>query len=368
MTTIDSAAAWRAKLPLPLVLAAVFTSISLAGCGTTGNILSSAGGSTDTTAAAMAAAPATAAQPLVAIAPVIGAPEPIAGQFKSSLASALQAKGIAAATTTAQATAYTLRGYIVSARESAGTKVSYIWDVTTPAGQRVHRITGEEVVAAAPASRDPWQAVSPQIIQAIVGKTSSELATWLPTQATAQPAAVAGAVANRAATATNNAVSTATAPVTAAAQNVASAASSAVSGPTTGSIGRVASVASPGGPVSAIVPGVTGAPGDGSVSLANAIRKELERKGVRMASVPTANTFRVEGKVNVGPKNNGAQSIAIDWHVKDATGKNVGTVSQKNQIPAGSLDGAWGQTADAAAAAAAHGITELLQPKNVAAR
>ena len=39
-------------------------------------------------------------------------------------------------------------------------------------------------------------------------------------------------------------------------------------------------------------------------------------------------------------------------------GKKLGTVSQKNDIPEGSLDGAWGRTADQAAGAAVQGIAE----------
>jgi hypothetical protein len=36
----------------------------------------------------------------------------------------------------------------------------------------------------------------------------------------------------------------------------------------------------------------------------------------------------------------------------DSSGKKLGTVSQNNKIPKGSLDGAWGKTAEQAADAA----------------
>ena len=62
----------------------------------------------------------------------------------------------------------------------------------------------------------------------------------------------------------------------------------------------------------------------------------------------------------MGPGKNGKQPITIDWDVKDPSGKKLGTVSQKNEVPQGSLDGAWGKTANAAAAAAAQGILKLL--------
>jgi len=152
---------------------------------------------------------------------------------------------------------------------------------------------------------------------------------------------------------------TATATAGAANEAVSTAATTAqnVSGTTTGSIGNA-------GPAfNAIVPSVVGAPGDGSVALSNAIQRQLRAKGVQLASVATSNTYRIEGRVKVGANKGGKQPISIDWHVKDPTGKQLGTVSQKNEIPAGSLDGTWGQTADAAAAAATHGIIELLPKK-----
>ena len=62
----------------------------------------------------------------------------------------------------------------------------------------------------------------------------------------------------------------------------------------------------------------------------------------------------------IGAAKEGKQAIQIDWRVKDPQGKALGTVSQKNEIPEGSLDGTWGKTADAAAAAAAQGIVKLL--------
>jgi hypothetical protein len=81
----------------------------------------------------------------------------------------------------------------------------------------------------------------------------------------------------------------------------------------------------------------------------------------------TGKPYRVEGQVTVGALKDGKQPIQIDWRVKDAKGAAVGTVTQKNTIMPGSLDGAWGQTADAAAAAAATGIIKLL-PQQAAAK
>ena len=93
---------------------------------------------------------------------------------------------------------------------------------------------------------------------------------------------------------------------------------------------------------------VTGATGDGNTSLKDALIEEL----------PGA--YRVEGAVALGPAKDGKQSIHIEWTVRDPSGKKLGTVSQRNEIPEGSLDGAWGKTAEQAAGAAAQGIIRLL--------
>jgi hypothetical protein len=98
--------------------------------------------------------------------------------------------------------------------------------------------------------------------------------------------------------------------------------------------------------------------------LTSAIQRELTRSGLALTETASAQTYRVEGKVIVGEGQNGKQPIQIDWNVKDPQGKKLGTVSQKNEIPQGSLDGAWGKTADAAASAAAQGILKLLPPQS----
>ncbi len=109
-----------------------------------------------------------------------------------------------------------------------------------------------------------------------------------------------------------------------------------------------------------MVPMVVGAPGDGSSTLTTAIQRELTKNGVTLTSAASPQTYKVEGKVAMGLAKDGKQPITIDWNVVDPSGKKLGTVSQKNEVPQGSLDGSWGKTADAAAAAAAQGILKLL--------
>lgn len=292
----------------------------------------------------------------IAVAPVIGAPDAVAKQLEVQVASAIEAQRITVAKDPNAKAEYTLRGYIVSAREKGRTKVSYIWDVTDPSGKRVNRITGEEVLSGTQ-SKDPWTSVTPQVINTISSKTAGSLVTWLPSQNAAAVASNASGGGSPGAAQTSvTSLQSSPGGYTQTAANAP--APSAAGGPaTTGSIARGASV-------TAMVPSVVGAPGDGSVALTSAIQRELTRSGVALTDTASAQTYKVEGKVVVGQGQNGKQPIQIDWDVKDPQGKKLGTVSQKNEIPQGSLDGAWGRTADAAASAAAQGIVKLLPKVN----
>lgn len=345
MTTIHAAAATHLHRRVTLAALAAMAGLVLAGCSSGTDVL---GGNNQIATPAVASPPAVASS-RIAIAPVIGAPDAVATQLSAQLTEAVEKQRVAVAKSPGDKADFTLRGYVVAAKEKAGTKLSYIWDVTDGAGKRVNRITGEETVEAS-AAKDPWASISPPVLQKVADKTAASLGAWLPGQA-------------QAAVATSTPAGVGAQPQTAAVQPAQQPAAgrgqvaSAPSGPTTGSIARD-------GALTAAVPSVTGAPGDGSAALTSAIQRELTKNGVTLADATAKDTYRVEGKVKVGEIKDGKQPVQIDWDVKDPLGKKVGTVSQKNEVPQGSLDGAWGKTADAAAAAAAQGILKLMpQPK-----
>jgi murein DD-endopeptidase MepM/ murein hydrolase activator NlpD len=108
------------------------------------------------------------------------------------------------------------------------------------------------------------------------------------------------------------------------------------------------------------VAGIVGAPGDAATSLSAALRKALAGAGFIVVEETTVGTYRVEGTITLGQAKNGIQAIAIEWVVSGPDGRKLGSVSQKNDVPEGSLDGAWGRTAEQAATAAAGGIVSLL--------
>jgi hypothetical protein len=377
MTTIGSAADWRAPARDALTALVLCAGFGLAGCES-GNSLFASPVSTDAAANQSSQPAATAqqsAQARIAVAPIIGAPDAIGKQIQQEFTAAVEKQRVVVAGKDDHVD-YTLRGYIVAAKDKSATKVSYIWDVTEPSGKRAHRITGEEIIPGG-AAKDPWSTVTPAVAQTIAGKAAASFTSWLPSQtqqavastATPHPAGV-GVQSTPAATATVPPTPPASAPTSPASPPTSSAplptstaaavppprvqtAALQSTPPPTNSISRD-------GAVTTLVSGVTGAPGDGSSSLTGALQRELSNSGVVMAHQASASTYTVEGKVTLGEAKNGKQSIHIDWIVKDPAGKRVGTVSQKNEIPEGSLDGQWGKTADAAASAAAQGILKLL--------
>lgn len=332
----------------PVLLAAVAT-FGLGGCESASNMLSGGGNTPQASLTLPPATPVATQTAKIQIAPVIGSPDNVARDLQSQLASSIGHNGIQVATAANAPSEYVVRGYIVAAREKTKAKISYIWDITDQAGKRVHRITGEEVIAGA--GKDPWAAVTPPVVQSIADKTSKQIASWLSTSGSIPVAANSKPPAGAApTTVASNDAGPAPSPSYPTASNTPIA-------PTTGSI-------TTSGPITAIVPMVTGAPGDGSTTLTTAIQRELTKSGLALSTTPNAQAYKVEGKVAMGQSKDGKQPIQIDWNVIDPSGKKLGTVSQKNEVPQGSLDGSWGKTADAAAAAAAQGIIKLLPAKS----
>jgi hypothetical protein len=353
---MDAAAARRWNRGMVCAILFAILGVGLAGCETAGSMFGgSLFGSNSPPAPEVAAPAPVAPQPplaKVAVAPIIGAPDAIGKQIQQEFTSAVERQRVSVVAGKDERADYTLRGYIVAAKDKSATKVSYIWDVTDPTGKRVNRITGEEVVSPS-TGKDPWAALTPTVAQSIAGKAASSFVAWLPSRSAQAPMA-----SNVAAQPAGGAHPAGATPLAESGKRTATAKPSAGVG-ATGSITRE-------GSVQAVVPIVTGAPGDGNKSLTAAIQRELTGKGISVADRPTTVAYRVEGSVTMGEAREGKQPIHIEWLVRDPQGKKLGTVSQKNEIPAGSLDGAWEGTADQAAGAAAQGIVKLLpQPKAV---
>lgn len=106
---------------------------------------------------------------------------------------------------------------------------------------------------------------------------------------------------------------------------------------------------------------IEGAPGDGAESLEQAIIAALREEEVALAGLPQERDLLLWCEVEVSRPQGAWQAVRIQWRVEKASDfSEVGTITQENQVPAGSLNSAWRDTASQIAQAAASGIVDLL--------
>jgi hypothetical protein len=302
------------------------------------------------------------AKPTIAFSPVQGVPEKYATKMNNELGSSAKAKGLQVVD--AKDAEYIVRGAFIALPEARkGTKVTYALDVTDKAGKRVHRLEGEELVSERRGG-DSWAHVNEEALQRVVAKSTAELNGWIenPSGAGSAPAVAAAPASPTAASGT--AVANA-APRPSAQQPAANAgtlsASVATPQPAQAQRPQVTRTAAAPTEVVALVPPVTGAPGDGQTALSEAMKKHLGQQGVKLASAGASSAYKVQGQVEMGAADNGEQPITIRWTVLDPSGRVLdNAVVQRNKVPAGSLDGTWGPVADAAAGEAAKAVSRLL--------
>lgn len=134
------------------------------------------------------------------------------------------------------------------------------------------------------------------------------------------------------------------------------------------SAGALDATAPPNGgrPIFVVRP-VSGAPGDGNAALTAAIKGALRNINASLTDDPSQATHVLQGSVRVDSPFAGRQKVRIVWRVTGIEGEVTGQAVQENQVPQGSLDGAWGNTANAVANAAVSGVGRLFE-QPIAAR
>jgi hypothetical protein len=294
-------------------------------------------------------------KPAVALTPVEGVPQKYASKVNDQLAASIKAKGVQIVE--AKDAQYVVKtSYLALPEPKKGTKVTYTIIVTDKAGNKVRTISGEQLVSDKRGG-DSWNHVTDETAQQVAAKSAMDVTAWMENpNAPAPSAAVASAPAPAAPVkVASNAPKPAAKPAT---ETASLAAAVEAPAPAT-AVKKAAAVP---GEVVAVVPAVTGAPGDGKTSLTEAMKRALTSQGIKLASAARPGTYKVQGQVELGAAANGLQPITIKWVVLDPNGKPMEkTVVQNNKIGAGSLDGAWGDIADQAAGAAASEVSKLLQ-------
>lgn len=112
----------------------------------------------------------------VQIAPIVGASVEAAGPLSERISAKAKERGIKLAGGDGSAT-LVLKGYFSAITEAKETTVIYVWDVLDQAGNRLHRIQGQQKAPAANA--EGWASVSTPTMQAIADQTVDQLAAWL---------------------------------------------------------------------------------------------------------------------------------------------------------------------------------------------
>jgi hypothetical protein len=224
--------------------------------------------------------------------------------------------------------AYRIKGTVTAIPDAKGTLIAYVWDVTK-GGKRLKRASGE-LSAGSGKGGDAWSGVGDDTLDKLAATAADQLSDWMVTNGDA-PVADGGA--------------------TVQANRVASASATSDATPSRPAVKRDMLV---------LVTPVSGSPGDGNTSLTSAMRNSLRAKGIKLTSSASDAVYQVRGLVEVGTAASGQQPIKIDWRIYAPNGKRLDHVVQKNKLPAGAVDGAWGEVASLAADGAADDIILVL--------
>jgi len=258
-----------------------------------------------------------------------------------------------------------------------GVGVAYRWVVSNEKGQVIQTIQSQET--GRPAAGDPWQSVDPDVMRRIAAFTTESLSSRLSQLGYATQAAGLPPPSNTLAMAGPNAekdvdyetlygpnaaaivasmdgsapVDTATVekmpPPQQQQQQQQQAPATASKVPAARQIRAVA------------VTRVSGSPGKGNSELLAAMRRTLAAAGWPVLTSARKDALTIHGEVALAAPASSSQRVVLKWIVAMPDGKVLGTVAQANQVPAGSLDKGWGQTADLAAQAASQGIFAVVK-------
>jgi hypothetical protein len=237
----------------------------------------------------------------VAIAPVEGLPRATAEKLGPAMASALQEREIAASDKTTSIGSYELVGRIQEMAPSQGkAALVVLWELRDPSGRRI----GEHAERV-DASADDWEAGNEDAVRRLAAASATQVAALLQDEAPSE--------------------------------------------------------AEIGGRTRLAIGAITGAPGDGDQALVSSITEILKKQDLAIISDPLAKAdFVLDADIAVAKPKGGKQNVKIVWHVRRKDGGEIGTVGQENDVPAGLLDGAWGDVAYMVAASAQEGIMELV--------
>lgn len=112
--------------------------------------------------------------------PIIGAPVQVVTPLSRQLGAEARAKGLTIRASNDSSAENILKGYFSAFADGAKVNVIYVWDILDANGVRLHRLQGQETVAAK--GSDPWAAVTDRVMQDIAAKTLNDYSSWKQSQ------------------------------------------------------------------------------------------------------------------------------------------------------------------------------------------
>ncbi len=106
---------------------------------------------------------------------------------------------------------------------------------------------------------------------------------------------------------------------------------------------------------------VTGAPGDGDISLPLNLARDLPGPDLMLAKAANQADFIVTGTIKTQPAPQGQLQVELDWVVRDRNNRVAGQVTQIHDLNPSDIEPYWGDVAAAAGTEAAQGISTVVQ-------
>ncbi|MEO8667361.1 MAG: hypothetical protein ABI399_02530 [Bauldia sp.] len=124
----------------------------------------------------MTSAPIKGAAAKFAFAPITGVPSELLQTLNSAMTKHAAARHLTIVPDGDPTATYLVKGYLSAIGDNRGTLLVYVWDVLGQDGQRLRRISGQEIGGGARA--DPWTGISKELIAASGQSTIDELLAW----------------------------------------------------------------------------------------------------------------------------------------------------------------------------------------------
>lgn len=106
---------------------------------------------------------------------------------------------------------------------------------------------------------------------------------------------------------------------------------------------------------------VAGGSEAGNRALGRAMAQALAAAGFEVLAVREADALVVAGTVNIGPPVDGNRTIEVVWSIISGANAVVGSIAQRNAVPAGTVRDGWERLAPAIARNAIGGVRDLLR-------